>query len=679
MPRYALCWLEYRPCDDRVYREAVINRIRTLWVQPGEDIVGSEIRDALSRLFHHTPQEGSTGGGGALYVGTSDQSPVAERISAAELGKLGDEGFILKEVGERDGSSSLVLTARTRRGLVYGVFSLVSMLQRGISLDGISLHEEPAFPLRIIDHWDNLDGTIERGYAGKSIFFHRNKVVKGLHRIRDYARLLASVGINGVVLNNVNVRNKALRLITEEYLPSVRRIADVFRDYGIRVYLSVNFMSPVYVGGLPSADPFDPSVKKWWAEVVARIYEYVPDFGGFLVKADSEFNPGPHSYGRSQADGANLLAEALAPHGGLLIWRAFVYNIQDWRDRKTDRARAAYDIFSPLDGRFADNVLLQIKNGPMDFQVREPVSPLFGGMERTNQMVEFQITQEYTGQQIDLCYLVPMWKEVLEFDTHARGEGSTVRRVVDGSLFGRPHGGCAGVANVGSDYNWTGHWLAQANLYGYGRLTWNPDLSSEEIAREWCLRTLTRDGEAVDRLVDMLLASWPVYEKYTTPLGLGWMVNPGHHYGPSPEGYEYSFWGTYHRADNHAIGVDRSSRGTGFATQYRSPWRELYDDPATCPEELVLFFHRLPYTYTLKDGRTLIQYYYDSHFEGVEEVKRLREEWLKLRKHISPRVFREVLERFDRQVKNAVEWRDVLNTYFYRKTGIPDEKGRTLY
>jgi alpha-glucuronidase len=435
------------------------------------------------------------------------------------------------------------------------------------------------------------------------------------------------------------------------------------------------------LGGLTTADPLDEGVRQWWKDKAAEIYQAIPDFGGFLIKADSEFRPGPFTYGRSHADGANMLAEALADHGGLVIWRCFVYNcLQDWRDRAVDRAKAAYGNFMPLDGRFRDNVLLQIKNGPMDFQVREPVSPLIGGLRKTNFTLELQITQEYTGQQKHLCYLVPMWKEVLDFDTFARGKGSTVKEIVSGRVFRNEPGGFAAVVNVGNDPNWTGFQLAQANLYGYGRLAWDPCLPAEQITDEWVRMTFSNDQAVTDTISGMLLESWRIYENYNAPLGIGWMVNPNHHFGPNVDGYEYAKWGTYHRADSKGIGVDRSvASGTGFAGQYHKEVAQAYEKIETCPEELLLFFHRVPYDYVLKSGETLIQHIYNTHFEGVEQVQSFIDRWLGLKGQVDGALFEHVLERLEGQLEHAKEWRDVINSYFYRKTGIEDRKGRKIY
>lgn len=592
-------------------------------------------------------------------------------VSEEERNNIKNEGYLIKNVVTKT-QNYIILTGTTEQGVLYGVFELLRLLQTQADLDNICKLENPFFTLRTIDHWDNMDGSIERGYAGNSIFYKDNKFIKDTTRIRDYARLLCSIGINSIVINNVNVHKYESKLITEEYLPKAAKLADIFREYGIRMYFSINFASPMEIGGLTTADPLDEEVKKWWRVKAQEIYKYIPDFGGFLVKADSEGRPGPFTYGRTHADGANMLGEALRPHGGILVWRCFVYNCkQDWRDTITDRARAAYDNFMPLDGKFIDNVYLQIKNGPVDFQVREPVSPLFGALEKTNNFLELQITQEYTGQQRHLCCLIPMWKEIMDFDTGTTSENSTVKSRVNG---------VAAVVNVGDDLNWTGLQLAQSNLYGYGRLLWNPELSASEIIEEWVRMTYSNEGSVVETISDMLLNSWRIYENYTSPLGIGWMVNPSNHYGPNVDGYEYDKWGTYHRADHTAIGVDRSVKsGTGFAGQYRKEVAKKYEDMESCPEELLLFFHRVPYSYRLKSGETLIQHIYNTHFEGVEQVEGLISKWNTIKGKINDDWYNHVLTRLQGQLEHSKEWRDIINSYFYRKTGIADRLGRKIY
>ncbi len=580
-------------------------------------------------------------------------------------------------ITEEDGS--MIITGKSEEALLQGVFAFVRMVCLEELEDSLPYRCTPAMPLRIMDHWDDMNGSIERGYSGQSFFYEDYKMHYS-DRTEMYARLMASIGTNAIVINNVNVHKRETYLITDVYLDMVKKYADLFGRYGIKLFLSVNFAAPMELGNIPVSDPLDPDVIRWWEQAVKHIYEVIPEFGGFLVKADSEGRPGPFTYGRTHAEGANMLARALAPYGGIVVWRCFVYNCgQDWRDHKTDRARAAYDHFMELDGSFDDNVILQIKNGPMDFQVREPVSPLFGGLKKTNMILEVQIAQEYTGQQIDLCYLIPMWKEILSFDTYGEGEGTTVERVVSGTCYGQNLCGIAGVINTGDDENWTGNDLAAANLYGFGRLAMDASLSAEQIAREWTRLSFGSSREVTEVIVPMLCSSWGTYEKYNAPLGIGWMVTPHYHYGPDIDGYEYDRWGTYHRADLHGIGVDRTEKGTGYVTQYNEPWCSLYGDMEKCPEELLLFFHHVPYTYVLKTGKTLIQHIYDTHFEGVQEVEAMQKSWITLKGKIPDRAFSCVAERFERQLVNAREWRDRVNTYFYRKCGIGDEKGRKIY
>jgi alpha-glucuronidase len=525
---------------------------------------------------------------------------------------------------------------------------------------------------RILNHWDNLDGHVERGYSGRSLFFDNGKVSYDKDRLRDYARLLASIGINRVCCNNVNVTERAARLITEELLPDVAGLATIFREYGIRFIIAVDFTGPRLLGGLNTYDPLDADVIKWWDKTAKTVYKFIPDLAGFLVKADSEFRDGPAALGRTQADGANVIARAIKPHGGRVYWRCFVYNcVQDWRDTKTDRPKAAYDHFYPLDGDFDDNVILQIKHGPSDFQVREPNSPLIGAMKHTAQAIELQVTQEYTGQQVDLYALAVQWEEIFSAPV------SDTRLMRD--LMGQEVTAIVAVANTGLDMNWTGHTLAQANLYSFGRMACNPELTARNVLSEWITLTFGESPEPGKPLLEMLLASRGVYEKYTSPLALGWMVNINHHYGPGPEGYEFSKWGTYHRANHEAIGVDRTENGTGYTAQYHPFLNALYSNKEKCPEELLLYFHRLPYDYKLKSGKTLLQFIYDTHFEGHDEVEGFIETWKGLKLLLPEAAYNSVAERLKLQLSNAREWRDVVNTYFYRLTGIPDEQGRTIY
>ncbi|MCG5102489.1 alpha-glucuronidase [Oceanobacillus sp. APA_J-5(13-2)] len=599
-------------------------------------------------------------------------------ISPELFDDVNEEGYLLKTTADK---KKVLLIGKTDKGTLYATFHFLRILQREESIESLEIVEGPRNQLRMMNQWDNMDGSIERGYSGDSIFFHGNDFSEDLTRVRDYARLLSSVGVNAISINNVNVWDVETNLITKAFLPKVKKVADILRSYAITTYLSINYASPMELGNLSTADPLNEKVEKWWAEKVEEIYNYIPDFGGFVVKADSEGRPGPFTYGRGHVEGANVLARALQPFAGKVIWRCFVYNcLQDWRDRKTDRARAAYDNFKPLDGQFLENVILQIKNGPMDFQVREPISPLLGALKETNQVLEFQIAQEYTGQQKDVCYLIPQWKEILNFDTHSEGEGSTVKSIVDGSLYDNKYSGIAAVSNIGNDVNWTGNTLAQANLYGFGRLIWNPELSTEEITDEWIQLTFGDDLQVVEQIKYILLHSWKTYENYTAPLGIGWMVNPDHHYGPNVDGYEYSKWGTYHFADRDGIGVNRTvETGTGYTGQYFGPNAKVYNSVEECPDELLLFFHHVPYSHKLHSGETVIQHIYNTHFQGVEEVGKFIEKWNGLEGKIESWIFANVKERLRMQLDNAMEWRDRINTYFYRKSGIPDELGRTIY
>ena len=608
-----------------------------------------------------------------LYLDLN-QDEGAEVISLSLRPGFHPEGYKISGNGEK-----VTVEASDENGILYGCFELIRQLSLGTQTQELSIEKSPAIPLRMLNHWDNMDGSIERGYSGNSFFFEKNEILVD-DRIRTYARLLASVGINGTVINNVNVKDAATDLITDRYFEKLRILSEILAEYGIKLFLSLNYAAPMEISGLPGADPLDEQVIRWWKERMQQVYAAVPGLGGFLIKADSEGRPGPFTYGRTHAQGANMLAEAIEPYGGLIIWRCFVYNCkQDWRDRKTDRARSGYDNFIGLDGQFRDNVILQIKNGPMDFQVREPVHPLFGGLEKTNQMLEVQIAQEYTGQQRHVCYLIPMFKEVLEFRTYCREKDDSVLDLISGKTFGQTKCGIAAVANTGNDENWTGHDLAAANLYGFGRLAFEPQLSAEQIAREWIRLTFGSDPQVMDNLLFILMNSWPAYESYTAPLGIGWMVNPNYHYGPNVDGYEYDRWGTYHRADHLGIGVDRSHNGTGYAGLYREPNASLYDNPEKCPEELLLFFHHMPYEYRLQSGKTILQHIYDTHFDGVALVDEMVRRFEELKGKLPEKQYERMAQRFAHQKEHSREWRDQINTYFYRKTGIPDEKGRKIY
>jgi alpha-glucuronidase len=588
--------------------------------------------------------------------------------------KLGSEGYWLTHVTVH-GSPVIVDAGEDDQGVLYGAFALLSRLRRGQLIYPVDIQEHPTFTIRWVDEWDNADGSIERGYSGRSIFFDAGHVRDDLAPVAEYARLLASVGINGCNLNNVN---NAAPFIGPEMLKGIGRIADTMRPWGVRVSLSVDIASPQKIGGLSTYDPLDSAVKAWWAAKTEEIYKLIPDFAGFTVKADSEGQPGPASYGRTPADAANLLANALAPHGGIVLYRAFVYNHHlDWNDPKADRARAAYDSFHPLDGKFAANVIVQTKEGPIDFQAREPVSPLFGGLEHTSQAMEVQITQEYTGQQRHLVYLAPMWKQVLDFDMRAGNRSGPVKEILAGKTFHQPLGGMVGVAGVGQEA-WLGSPLALANLYTFGRLAWDPNLTPEQIAEEWARQTISTDPSVVSTVNKMLIQSWPAYEHYTGPLGMQTLTDiTGTHYGPNIESSENNGWGQWHRADREGVGMDRSvATGTGFAGQYPPEVAKVYESVSTTPDDLLLFFHHVPYTQKLHSGTTVIQYIYDSHYEGAEQAARLGAEWATLKGRIDPKLYDDMNARLAYQAGHAMVWRDAIVQYFLKLSGIPDERGR---
>jgi alpha-glucuronidase len=609
----------------------------------------------------------------AIILGTL--SSLKEAEPALRLaGNVSEDGYLLKRV-TLNGHPSILITAPNDRGILYGVFALLRKIGLGESVSQLDEQQAPYAPLRMLNQWDNLDGTIERGYAGPSIFFEKNNVMADLSRVRDYARLMASIGINACSINNVNADP---RVITTEFIPQLARVADVFRNWGVRLFVSIDFSSPQKIGGLVTFDPLDQRVPEWWKNKADEIYYLIPDFGGFVLKADSEGRLGPSAYGRSHADAANMIARALKPHSGLIFYRGFVYDHHmDWRNLKSDRARAAYDNLQPLEGRFDDNVILQIKHGPIDFQVREPASPLFGALEKTNQVIELQITQEYTGQQRHLCFLVPMWKEVLDFDMHAHGAGTPVKDLVAGRTFNRPVGGFVGVCNVGRDQSWLGH-LAMANLYGFGRLAWNPYLTSLQIAEEWTRLTFNNDSRVVKTIAQMQLSSWPTYEKYTGPLGAGTLTDIINiHYGPALESSERNGWGQWHRADEKGIGIDRTvATGTGYTGQYRQPVAKMYESLETCPDELLLFMHHVPYTHVLHSGKTIIQHIYDTHYEGAEEANQFVRKWESLKGRVDIQRYREVLNRLEYQAGHAQVWRDAVCNWFLRISGIPDVRNR---
>jgi alpha-glucuronidase len=672
-------WLRYAAMDDVSLRTGYTEKLPAVVVTLGHSEVEQSAQAELIRgvrgLLGRTERiETALPGENAILLGTVDEVKKAVPAFVAPA-DLKTDGFYLKLISA-DGRRLLIVTALNDRGVLYGTFTLLRKMALHESIATLNEQENPYAPVRVVNQWDNLNGTIERGYAGGSIFWANGHIVPDLTRVGDYARLLASVGIDGCSINNVNADP---HVIDSEHIAELARVAAAFRPWGVKLFVDINFGSPKSIGGLDTFDPLDPRVIAFWNTKVDEIYAAIPDFGGFVMKADSEGELGPSAYGRTHADAANVVARPLKTHGGIVFYRGFVYNHHaDWRNLKLDRAKAAYDNFHHLDGQFDDNAIVQIKNGPIDFQVREPSSPLFGGLEKTAMALEVQITQEYLGQQRHLCFEVPMWKETLDFDMHARGAGTPVKALVAGKVFGQPIGGFAGVANVGLDTNWLAHPLAMANLYGFGRLAWNPDLSSRQIAEEWTKLTFSDDPQVVNTICDLQLNSWPAYENYTGPLGVGGLTDIIEvHYGPGIESAERNGWGQWIRADTNGIGMDRTvATGTGYTAQYHPPVSDMYESLATCPDELLLFFHHVPYNYVLHSGKTVIQHVYDTHYEGVEQVREFVKQWRSLKGKIDEQRYNETLARLEYQVGHATEWRDAVCQWFFKMSGIPDKYGR---
>lgn len=661
----AAAWLRYERIDDvavRVRYNAIAGPILVLGDSPVLATARDElVRGVQSMLDRRLAVAGRTGDG-RLVLGTVDD--VRRALPLLATPQLRTPGAFWLGATAR----TIVVAGRDDRGVLYGTFALLRRIAMHEPIDGLGDRQEPAASLRWTNEWDNLDGSIERGYAGPSIFFEHDDVAADLTRVREYARLLASIGINGCAVNNVNANPRA---ITHDFVMQLSKIADAFRPWGVSLAASIDFSSPMKIGGLDTFDPLDSRVAAFWKERVDDIYHAIPDFGGFVLKADSEGRLGPSAYGRTHADAANVLARALAPHHGILFYRGFVYDhLMDWRNPRNDRARAAVDNFKGLDGAFDGNVVLQIKNGPIDFQVREPVSPLFGTLRRTNQAIELQISQEYLGQQRHVVFLAPMWKDVLDFDMKVKADGpSPVTSLIKGFV---------GISNVGRAANWLGHDLAMANLYAFGRLAWSPDLSSRQIAGEWTALTFSTEPRVVETVGGVLLDSWRTYERYTGSLGMGTLTDIiKAHYGPGIESSERNGWGQWHRADGRGVGMDRTSAtGTGFIGQYSSAVASMYESVDTTPDELLLFMHHVPYTHVLKSGKTVIQEIYDDHYQGADEAAGFVERWRKLDGLIDRERYASVLRKLEYQAGHAIVWRDAVTNWFRWISGIPDALGR---
>jgi alpha-glucuronidase len=649
-------WLRYKPISERTRS---IGQIVVKGSDPSLDVAIRELQTALRQLTGRAIER--------VDSPTTQSAVVLAPGSSTEFRDLGDEGFSIRDT-EVAGHRATVIGSNSSRGTLYGVFHFLRLLQTGQAIESLDIRQRPRLQLRLLNHWDNLDGSIERGYAGKSLWRWDELPGKIDPRYTDYARALASIGLNGTVLNNVNAKPQSL---SPDYLRKTKALADVFRPYGIRVYLSANFAAPKILGGLPTADPLDQRVADWWRAKAHEIYALIPDFGGFVVKANSEGQPGPQDYGRTHADGANLLADAVAPHGGIIMWRAFVYD--DKVD--PDRAKRAYLEFTVLDGKFRPNVIVQVKNGPIDFMPREPFHPLFGAMKHTPVMAELQVTQEYLGHSNHLVYLAPMWKEFLDADTFPRGPGSSVAKVIEGKIEPYKITGIAAVANTGSDRNWCGHHFAQANWYAYGRLAWDPDLSAQAIADEWLAMTFgPLDPTAHQQLRSMMLGSWETFISYTMPLGLHHLIG-GNHYAPQPwNGKEpRPDWTAtyYHQADERGVGFDRTSKGSNAVSQYFSPLREDLASLEKCPETLLLWFHHVPWDHRMRSGRTLWQELCWKYNSGFEQADAMLKKWESLAGSIDAQRHRDVTEKLKIQVADARVWRDQCVLYFQRFSKMP--------
>lgn len=645
--------------------------IRQVVVQgrtPTSDIVRREMTTALGSLLGSpVPVVEAASSDRAVVIGTPENSPLIRGLSwSADLAKAGPEGFIIRPV--RVGGRAMVAIASSGEiGALYGTFHFLRLLQTAQPIDKLDVLDRPHVTLRMINHWDNLNGTIERGYGGRSIWQWNDLPGKIDPRYTDYARAMASIGLNGAVVNNVNAQ---IQFLTPEFFAKEAALAAIWRPYGVRLYLSVNFAAPVTLGGMKTADPLDPTVAAWWKAKAEEIYKAIPDFGGFLVKANSEGQPGPKDYNRSHADGANVMADALAPHGGSVIWRAFVYD----DDIDPDRAKRAYIEFMKLDGKFRPNVLIQVKNGTIDFQPREPFHPLFGAMKQTPVLAEVQATQEYLGQAKHLVYLGTMWEEFLESDTYAKGKGSTVARAIEGEIEPYSVTGFVSVANPGSDPNWCGHHFSQSNWYASGRLAWNPTLTAEQIADEWTRMTFTNEAKPLATIKALMMGSRETFVNYTMPLGLHHMIG-GNHYAPMPEnaGGPRKDWTAvyYHQASPEGIGFDRTMKGDQYVGQYFPPVRDMFDSLDTCPERYLLWFHRLPWNYKLKNGQTLWEGLVAHYNTGVKDVTAMQATWLSLAGQVDARRHKEVADRLAIQVADAAEWRTHILTYFQQFSRMP--------
>ncbi|MEL1242078.1 alpha-glucuronidase family glycosyl hydrolase [Flavobacterium flavipallidum] len=669
-------WLQYKKIQDNKIASNYQSKIYRIYPLGNSETIQAatkELQQGISGLLDRKiALQQSTNTENMLILGnkSSLNEAILKNIKN-EFDIINEEGYIIKSIQLKN-KKHLLITGKTDIGVLYGVFNFLKLLQTNQSIENLAITDAPKINVRILNHWDNLNGTIERGYAGSSLW-NWHKLPEFIdQRYIDYARANASIGINGTVLNNVNA---SALILTPQYLEKVEALANTFRPYGIKVYLTARFSAPIEIGGLKTADPYDTEVINWWEEKAKEIYLRIPDFGGFLVKANSEGQPGPQNYGRNHVDGANMLADAVAPFGGIVMWRAFVYSEHD----VNDRAKQAYSEFVPYDGQFKKNVILQVKNGAIDFQPREPFHPMFGAMPKTPLMMEFQITQEYLGFSSHLVYLPKLFQETLESDTYQKGKGTTVVKIIDGSLNNHKITGIAGVANIGNDINWTGHPFAQANWYGFGRQAWNPYLDSETIAEDWLRMTFSNEENFIKPVKEMMLESREAIVNYMTPLGLHHIMDTGHHYGPGPWVSTLSRpeWNPvyYHKADTKGIGFDRSKTGSNATAQYAAELAKIFDNTASCPEKDLLWFHHLSWDYKLKNGETLWNGLALKYQEGVNQVEKMQTTWDQMKNYLDETRFKEVQMLLNIQRKEAKWWRDACLLYFQQFSGKELPKG----
>lgn len=663
-------WLDYKKVSNAAILSQYQKQIQSVYF-PGEsetlDRAREELELGLNTLLGTRVNFSSTDSNKAsLTVAKFDDLTPKTQKKFGKI-EIASQGYY---IGHDDGN--IIITAKEDIGILYGVFNFIRLLQTEQPLENLALLDAPKIDLRILNHWDNLDGTIERGYAGKSLWKWQKLPTYIDQRYIDYARANASVGINGTVLTNVNANAWVL---TPSYIEKVAALADTFRPYGIKVYLTARFSAPIEIGGLSTADPLDPKVQQWWKTKVEHIYSKIPDFGGFLVKANSEGQPGPQNYGRTHVDGANMMADALAPHHGVVLWRAFVYSEHD----ATDRAKQAYAEFVPMDGKFKENVILQVKNGAIDFQPREPFHPIFGAMPKTALAMEFQITQEYLGFSTHLVFLPKLYQEVLQADTYQQGKGSLVAKVIDGSLDNHSISAISGVSNIGSDLNWTGHPFAQANWYGYGRLAWDPYLDSATIAEEWLRSTYSNCENFVAPMTRLLITSREAVVNYMTPLGLHHIMDTDHHYGPGPWVSELPRpeWNPtyYHKADASGIGFDRTKQGSDAISQYADPVAKKFGQLDQVPDKLLLWFHHLPWDYKLSNGHTLWNSIGLHYQKGVDQVREMQKVWAQMTPYVEPLDHKQVSMLLNIQLQEAIWWKDACMSYFHEHSKLPFPKG----